>query len=235
MTKRTCKEETCARPVQARNLCTTHYSRWYKQGKEAAGYRPKYRITCTVCTQPHMSTRKDGKYCSLQCRDTARRAAPRKPPKPKHLQLTLPLHNAVDRRGPLRRALEDGGDIMPEVRARSTITPTGCWEWRHMVDSEGYPRYRYRGDGRQVEVYMHRAVLEAKHGRPLGTQAAHHKCANRTCVNPDHLQPVSHRDNVAEMLARNYLKTRIRELEEALRVLDPKHPLLNEIGLLEAS
>lgn len=41
----------------------------------------------------------------------------------------------------------------------------------------------------------------------------HHKCANRACINPKHLQAVTAESNTAEMLERNFLQARIRELE----------------------
>lgn len=64
--------------------------------------------------------------------------------------------------------------------------------------------------------------------RPTSAQrtAGHHTCGDSRCVNPDHLQPVTHRDNTAEMLARHSYLARIAELEEALATIDPSHPLL---------
>lgn len=57
----------------------------------------------------------------------------------------------------------------------------------------------------------------------------HHKCANRACVNPDHLQLVTLESNVAEMHERTkYLRTigeqaveisELREENERLRSL----------------
>ena len=77
---------------------------------------------------------------------------------------------------------------------------------------------------------VHRLILQAKHGgKPLGVQAAHHVCANTLCINPEHLQPVTHRDNTAEMLARHTYLHRIAELEEALAQIDPNHPALDRI------
>jgi heme oxygenase len=70
-----------------------------------------------------------------------------------------------------------------------------------------------------------------KHGASLGSQAAHHACANTTCVNPDHLQPVTHRENIAEMMARKAYVARIRELEAALTEIQPSHPLLSVIAV----
>lgn len=231
MTDNTCTTPGCTRRAQARKLCSSHYSIWYKQGKARDQYRPRYAITCTTCGATHQSTRKDGKYCSLTCRDLARKAAPRKPKQARYEQPKLPLHLAKDRRGPLRRALEDRVGVIPAVRGMAETDAHGCWIWQGRIDRSGYP-VQACGSRR---IAVHRAVLESKHGKPLGTQAAHHKCGNTKCVNPDHLQPVTHRENTAEMLARNYLENRIKELEEALSILNPNHPLLKEIGLMEAS
>jgi hypothetical protein len=57
-------------------------------------------------------------------------------------------------------------------------------------------------------------------------------CANSACVNPDHLQPVTHRENVAEMMARQSLLARIRELEARLAEVAPGDPLLDVIDVL---
>lgn len=130
-------------------------------------------------------------------------------------------------RSPVRKAIESGDHtlLISEIRKRAIHTESGCWEWYGRLDKSGYPVANIAGK----RIQMHRVVLESKHGAPLGSQAAHHTCANAACVNPDHLQPVTHRDNIAEMLARRSYTARINELEEALRSIDPTHPLLNVI------
>jgi len=135
----------------------------------------------------------------------------------------------VFRPGPIRGAIEgaDPEAIVAAIRDRSAVIDTGCWEWLGPFDSSGYPRCVVGGS--KVQGAVHRVVLEASLGAPLGTQHAHHKCANRTCVNPDHLQPVTHRENMAEMLARHSYLARIRDLERALCELDPAHELLAHI------
>ena len=65
-------------------------------------------------------------------------------------------------------------------------------------------------------------------GRGLGSEAAHHMCANSMCVNPEHLQPISARENTAEMIQRNYFLARIAEMEAEVARLDPSSPLLTE-------
>jgi len=135
--------------------------------------------------------------------------------------------------GLLSKAIKDKDypAILQEVQARVTVTSDGCWEWNGSM-SKGknggrYPLHKVQGKN----VQIHRIVLEAKHQQSLGTQVAHHMCANSECCNPDHLQPVTHRENIAEMNARQSLLARIRDLEAVVRDLAPDHPVLDVIEL----
>ena len=66
-------------------------------------------------------------------------------------------------------------------------------------------------------MLAHRLVYERVVGPlPIGS-VVHHACANRLCVRPEHLQAVTHHENVAEMLERKALLARIASLEERLR------------------
>ena len=128
-------------------------------------------------------------------------------------------------RSPLRAAWDAGrlADWEAALKDRCEVTPKGCWEWRGGLKG-GYAVIKF-GD-RTVQV--HRASLEMRLGRGLGTESAHHMCANTKCVNPQHLQPISHRENMAEMHERNYYRNRISELENALRSVAPNHEALTE-------
>ena len=170
--------------------------------------RAKKQIECAHCGTS-CRTWRDGRYCSRTCASAAQ--VKPKAAKPK-----------FDPRGPLRRGYEDGdADLFFAAVADKADTSGECWIWPRLNRS-GYPTVSMGGR----DLGVHRLVIEVKHGAPLGTQHAHHKCANTACVNPDHLQPVTHRDNVAEMLARQSYLARIRELESALAEVDPRHPLL---------
>lgn len=138
-----------------------------------------------------------------------------------------------DMRSLMRAGYEDGDytKFLAGLKAKVFIAEGGCWEWQGRIkkkktDSTGYPEMTISNK----PVQVHRLVIEAREGKPLGVLAAHHTCANTICVNPDHLQPVTHRENMAEMLARNSLEARIVELEGALTEVAPTHPLLNRIG-----
>ena len=109
------------------------------------------------------------------------------------------------------------------LRDHSVQNPeTGCWEWTGKIGTNGRPVHRWK---------PHRLACELKYQKPLGSQPVHHKCGNVLCVSPEHMMPVTHFENVAEMLARNYFVKRISELEKALAEVDPDHALLKEIGV----
>ncbi len=76
---------------------------------------------------------------------------------------------------------------------------------------------------------MHRAVCWANEGFPGDLKtfpAAAHGCGRRLCVNPDHLSPSTAHLNSLESLVRKNLVERIRALEQAIRLNDPEHPIL---------
>lgn len=181
---------------------------------------------CITCGEDFRTRRRDGQFCSEQCRP--RRQVSRLPTG--HPVRILIRENATrtwQQRSNLRLAVESGnhGAVIDAVRGW-TLDVGGCWIWQRTLNKDGYPTIKVA----KRTVLVHRLVLEAKHGAPLGTQAAHHMCSRTSCINPAHLQPVTARENTAEMLARTYMVQRIAALEGALAKYAPHHPLLLEVG-----
>ena len=94
----------------------------------------------------------------------------------------------------------------------------GCWLWTGGTDPTGYGRFH---PTHRSKVYAHRYSFEM-HFRPLETgEVVHHKCGVRNCVNPEHLEAVSHQGNTAEALLRRQFESRIAALEEqVLKLLE---------------
>lgn len=75
-------------------------------------------------------------------------------------------------------------------------TEDGCWEWQGETSSSGYGQIK--AFGRMVSC--HRLSYELYNGPvPEGMEIAHH-CDNRICVNPDHLEAMTHKANMDDMI-----------------------------------
>jgi len=74
---------------------------------------------------------------------------------------------------------------------------TPCWVWRGFVATPGnkYVRFRLGGRG-TTRVPAHRWLYEQLHGAVPAGLELDHLCRDGRCVNPQHLEPVTHRENL---------------------------------------
>lgn len=81
------------------------------------------------------------------------------------------------------------------------VEPSGCWTWLREIDTKGYGMYRFQGNEPYVKR-AHRWVYEQHRGPiPTGLELDH-LCRVKACVNPDHLEPVTHAENVRRAMTR---------------------------------
>lgn len=74
--------------------------------------------------------------------------------------------------------------FLPKVRRAE-----GCWEWLGKHNKKGYAIYG--------KTLAHRVAYRLDRGEIPGGTEIDHLCRNRGCVNPAHLEAVSHAVNVA--------------------------------------
>lgn len=80
----------------------------------------------------------------------------------------------------------------PDPLPGGEFLPDGCWEWLGYKNKKGYGQF-----GRTL---AHRRIfLMGGHAIPDGYETDH-LCMNRGCVNPYHLEAVTHGDNVRRII-----------------------------------
>src|ERR1700743_2238118 len=83
--------------------------------------------------------------------------------------------------------------IFIENLSSKFLLGNGCWNWTGSLTDAGYGRIRRKGF---KEKLAHRILYEMVIGPiPAGLELDH-ICRNRSCVRPDHVEPVTHAENM---------------------------------------
>lgn len=83
-------------------------------------------------------------------------------------------------------------DLPDWIMTKIKPAPDGCWLWTGAV-REGYGAFKDPVTKRTKVA--HRGVYELLVG-PITEKTLDHLCRVRSCVNPDHLEPVSYQENI---------------------------------------
>ena len=81
--------------------------------------------------------------------------------------------------------------VITRFLSKISIAENDCWEWMGGIGSRGYGGF---WNGRKV-VYAHRFAYEMIKGGIPEELEIDHLCRNHSCVNPNHLEAVLHREN----------------------------------------
>lgn len=164
-----CSFTGCLNKMYARKLCSGHYSQW----KRKIPLRPikvKSNQANYKCSfQNCVNNAQAKKLCGAHWRQQ---------------RLGKPLKTLTNQVSILDR-------ILPQVNKTSY-----CWEWTGRVSGKRkYPQISLSGK----QVMVHRVVYEEL-VRPLSSvETLDHLCRNTACVNPEHLEPTTLRENVQRM------------------------------------
>ncbi len=88
--------------------------------------------------------------------------------------------------------------LAERLAKRVSVTESGCWEWLGALDPQGYGRISgiHPTTGIRQPLLVHRACYEAHVGSIPDGLHLDHLCRNRKCCNPEHLEPVTPRENM---------------------------------------
>lgn len=82
--------------------------------------------------------------------------------------------------------------IMARFLGKIEIDEKGCWNWTDYLDKKGYGRIWIKGD----KPLIHRFIYEYYYGTISQILQINHKCKNKKCCNPTHLEEVTAKVNV---------------------------------------
>lgn len=83
-------------------------------------------------------------------------------------------------------------DNLPErIRTKIAVDSNGCWIWQAAMMKNGYGLIQCHPKLKKA----HRVVYEILIG-PIPKPTLNHLCRVRACVNPSHLVPATHRENI---------------------------------------
>lgn len=76
-------------------------------------------------------------------------------------------------------------------QSKITVSPSGCWLWNGPLDRDGYGSFYLRRRSRR----SHRVGWFSVNGPIPAGHVVNHKCGQRSCANPQHLELVTVREN----------------------------------------
>jgi len=82
-------------------------------------------------------------------------------------------------------------DSATRFLAKVRVSAVGCWDWTGHLDLKGYGRFSIGGR----KYYPYRVTWSSRNGPIPAGYTLDHLCRNTSCVNPDHLDPKTGRDN----------------------------------------
>ena len=88
------------------------------------------------------------------------------------------------------KRLVDSEAIMARIRARCDVDVSGCWVWRGPKNPAGYGVIGVHGKKHLVHRLSFALSKHSVDGRSID-----HLCRNRSCSNPEHLEPVTIQEN----------------------------------------
>ncbi|HET98764.1 hypothetical protein LCGC14_2132030 [marine sediment metagenome] len=127
------------------------------------------------------------RYCSRACQGVAKRRR-------RVTNICKGCGKEFDVPPSMKRLQHCSRECWVNITRKYDVDPvSGCWVWNGAkCGRKGYGSVSINGHTRRA----HRVVYEINKGTiPNGLQLDH-SCRNTSCVNPDHLEPVTNRENI---------------------------------------
>jgi len=185
-------DRRCGRPIHSAGMCALHWSR-ERSGLDLNAPAAAWAKPVEECSRPDCDFPAYARgMCNAHYQRLRKGQSLDEPIKRKNAPLAWRVQKRLE---------------------RCTPHPSGCLI-ADKTNASGYATGMHDDDGKTIAA--HRAVWMAIRGPIPKWAQIHHVCANRSCLNPDHLITASQRENMAEMHGRQEYERRIADLEAAL-------------------
>lgn len=101
-----------------------------------------------------------------------------------------------------RHRVANDTPMLEKLLAKSRVDEHGCWIWIAGFNRLGYGQVH--DSDRNLDLLAHRASYTLFRGQIPDGLALDHLCRQPRCINPEHLEPVTHRENMARVKAANH-------------------------------
>ena len=170
-----CQVDGCQRRIKARGYCQRHYDLLRRHGNPTAGKNTRRGPSCSVdgCDRPVSARQLCNTHYSRWW---------------KHGDATIVIERAC-------LPLADRFWALVDRRGADE-----CWLWTGGLNQNGYGSFNISEGDSRTTARAHRVAYELLVGPiPEGLEIDHVKtrgCTSRACVNPAHLEPVTHTENL---------------------------------------
>lgn len=107
---------------------------------------------------------------------------------------------------------------------------TGCWEWQ-LVKLRGYGQMKYKGKMGAA----HRFFYQRYKGPIPPDLEIDHLCQNRGCVNPDHLEAVSRKENNRRSPATKLNHSKVTQIRKMLQARISQYKIARIMGISQVT
>lgn len=100
-------------------------------------------------------------------------------------------------------------DVKSRLLSKVSISESGCWEYTGALDRCGYGKFKVNGrnlGAHKISYIIHKCDYDQ-------SLCIMHSCDNPRCINPDHLSPGTHAENVADMISKGRMPKLKKESE----------------------